>query len=209
MILARISLIWEVKRSRTLTPRAPASLLDNVDHLVVGQYAAAFVARSEGIEHAQPEGVDGAVRDDHGFFDGRVEPGHQVKRPRCGEHLGGDARIFAVLQKRVAVALGVARKTHKEPAGGFHAFAGDHAQDGVFTDALLRCLRVGNRVARAAVEQAVAGSCGAVREIPFLHQIMADSPEREVARNATAGSTAPMMTTSVLIMTPFSLWNGS
>ncbi len=126
-----------------------------------------------GIQHIsrrESKGIDGAVRDlnraNQCRVDGRLQPTSEKRIDGFGINTRRDAGgNKGVLKREIVFGKG-----NEQPVGRFYTVTGDAFEDLVFDNALAGGFIIGNRIACAAVQQAVITSGGAGSNVMALDQ---------------------------------------
>ena len=145
-------------------------LADKPGHFVPGQDARAMLAGVQHIGGGQAEGVNGAVRHFHRADKRRVNRRFQPPRQRRVHGLSLNARRSAGGNKGVLKGEVIFGKSNKEAVGRLNAVAGDTLEDLVFSNTFACGFTVGNRIPRAAVQQAMVTPGCARGDIVALQQ---------------------------------------
>ena len=114
----------------------------------------------------------------------------QLVRIGQADCLHRDSRRLAGFHPNVFIGRIILRQPHKETFGGFDAMPADSAHDGVFLGAFPRRSRILDRIASAAVQQAMkAGTCPK-GQVALFQQQCVHSPHRQVTQYPDTGCAA-------------------
>jgi hypothetical protein len=166
------------------------AVANEVDHRAVRADDRPVALGRASIFLAEQKRIDAGVGNAQRAGEARIQIRFQLERVGRRKRAVLDARLIAAAPQLMVVSRIIAGQFDDQPAGQFDAMRGDAAHDAIFADALLGRDRIFDRVAHAAVQQAVAAAGRAVGQIVLFEQQHADAAQRQIARYAAAGDAA-------------------